>query len=479
MRYEVESPLVRAIRPQAESHGDRSGILPLGNGHDAFAARVLLASAASRTLDVRCYIWRGDTSGSLLAGALLRAAERGVRVRLLLDDNNTIGLDGLLSVLDAHPKVEVRLFNPFSFRRRRVLAFLTDFVRLNRRMHNKSFTADGQATILGGRNVGDEYFDMGDDVAFTDLDVLAVGPVVEEEARDFERYWACPSSRPASGVLPRATAESIATGRDALLALPDSPAAEPYTRAVADSTIVRSLLDADLPFEWAPARLISDDPAKAEGRARPGGLVWPTLERILGSSTRDLHLVSAYFVPTATGVDALTSLASRGVRVRVLTNALEATDVGAVHAGYAKRRLPLLRAGVRLFEMRREYAPKRTRIRRRGRKGSSRVTLHAKTFAVDGTTVFLGSFNFDPRSAALNTEMGVIVECPELARGIAEAFETAIPEHAYEVRLAHGSLRWIERTDGKEVVLDREPGAGLPKRILLRVLEWLPVEWLL
>jgi putative cardiolipin synthase len=479
MRVLDEPPLVRAIRPQAEAHGGRSGILALGNGHDAFAARVLLASAATRTLDVRYYIWHHDTSGALLAGVVLRAAERGVRVRLLLDDNNTTGLDGLLTTLDAHPNVEVRLFNPFSFRRHRVLAYLTDFVRLNRRMHNKSFTADGQATILGGRNVGDEYFDLGEEVSFTDLDVLAVGPVVEDEARDFERYWTCSSSRPASAVLPPATEESIAVERAALLALPDSARAEPYTRAVADSTIVRNLLDAELPFEWAPARLISDDPVKAEGRAKRSGLVWPMLEEILRSATRDLQLVSAYFVPGAKGVEALTSIAGQGVRIAVLTNALEATDVGAVHAGYAKRRLPLLRAGIRLFEMRREYAPRRARIRRRGRTGSSRVTLHAKTFAVDGTSVFLGSFNFDPRSAVLNTEMGVVVECPALARRIADAFGAAIPEHAYEVRLDGDALRWIERTAGKEVVLEREPGGGFVRRAVLHVLSWLPVEWLL
>src|SRR6185503_7882092 len=279
--------------------------------------------------------------------------------------------------------------------------------------------------------------------------------------------------------VPPADRETIASVHEGLRTLPASPAARPYTDAVAGSTIVSGLLEGNLGLAWAPVRLLSDDPAKGVGRAKRSALVWPELQRILRSSSRDLRLVSAYFVPGAAGVEAVRSIASRGVRISVLTNALEATDVGAVHAGYAKRRVPLLRAGVRLYEMRREFAPKRARIRRRGRKGSSRVTLHAKTFAVDGARVFLGSFNFDPRSAVLNTEMGVVIDSPAIARAIAESFDREAPERAYEVRLDGSALRWIERTDGKENVHEREPGAGVVRLTVLRVLSWLPVEWLL
>src|SRR6185312_10447800 len=193
----VGTRLDRSVAPLVQAHPGLSGILALPDGRDAFAARVLMSDAAERTLDARYYIWHDDLSGGLLFAALRRAADRGVRVRLLLDDNNTVGLDSLLAALNAHPNIEVRLFNPFRFRRWRILGYLTDFARLNRRMHNKSFTVDNQATIVGGRNVGDEYFDAGQGVSFADLDVLAVGPVVAEVAGDFERYWTSRSSCPA------------------------------------------------------------------------------------------------------------------------------------------------------------------------------------------------------------------------------------------------------------------------------------------
>src|SRR6478752_10782042 len=206
----AESRLGRSIAPLAEAHPGLTGVVPLLSGRDAFAARVRLADVAERSLDVQYYIWHDDLSGTLLLDALRRAADRGVRVRVLLDDNNTAGLADTLAALDAHANIEVRLFNPFRRRRVRWLDYLTDFSRLNRRMHNKSFTADNEVTIVGGRNVGDEYFGAGHDVLFVDLDVLAIGPVVSDVSRDFDRYWHSESAWPAHRVIPPASAASIA-----------------------------------------------------------------------------------------------------------------------------------------------------------------------------------------------------------------------------------------------------------------------------
>ncbi|HEX9506235.1 MAG TPA: phospholipase D family protein, partial [Acidimicrobiia bacterium] len=414
--------------------------------------------------------------------ALRRAADRGVQVRLLLDDNNTAGLDPVLAALDAHPNIEVRLFNPFRVRRWRLLGYLTDFKRLNRRMHNKSFTADGQATVIGGRNVGDEYFDAGQAPWFVDLDVLAIGPVVSDVSRDFERYWASASSIPAARVLPSATATSIAAVAAEAARVEHHPDAAAYIEALARSSFVRDLLTHRLTFDWAGTRMLSDDPAKGLGRAPEDALLWHRLKEILSAPMGELRLVSPYFVPGSAGVEALAVIARQGVKVAVLTNALEATDVAVVHAGYAKRRKSLLAAGITLFELKRGSSGSRKRADWTGRSGSgsSASSLHAKTFAVDRSRVFVGSFNFDPRSARLNTEMGFVIDSAALADALARRFADEVPARAYQVGLGDtGQLHWIDRHDGVEVVQEEEPGTRVLRRFAVAVLSVLPIEWLL
>lgn len=474
--------LAQAIAPLTRQHPGRSGIFPLHDGLDAFAARALLADAAERTLDVQYYIWRNDLSGTLLAEALHRAAERGVHVRLLLDDNNTSGLDTALAALDAHPNIEVRLFNPFVNRRWRMLGYLTDFARLNRRMHNKSLTADRQATIIGGRNVGDEYFSASASMGFVDLDVLAVGPVAGAVSEDFERYWNSPSSYPADILLPAGNVADPAVLAARAGVVERHPAAHGYVAALSRTLFVQRLLRRELPFEWARVQMVSDDPAKGLGRAPPEAHVTQRLAAVLGGASHEVQLVTPYFVPTADGVAALSAMTARGVQISVLTNALEATDVVPVHAGYAKYRDALLRAGIRLFEMKRDRpAPAHGPL---SMTGSSASSLHAKTFAVDGERLFIGSFNFDPRSANLNTEMGFLIDSPALAQGMRTAFDIAVPVLSYEVRHdPAGHLQWLEHRqhldDAVPVAYAQEPGASWWKRVAVWVIGKLPVEWLL
>jgi putative cardiolipin synthase len=349
-------------------------------------------------------------------------------------------------------------------------------------MHNKSFTADNQVTIIGGRNVGDEYFGATSGVLFSDLDVMAIGPAVKAVSNDFDRYWNSASSYPLNLIVAPPDQDGSADVRRSAAALEHTPEARAYQVAMGKSTFVSELVARKLPLEWATARLVSDDPAKALGRAAPDSRLIPQLKELLGAPARELDVVSAYFVPGKSGTEALSALARSGVAVRVLTNSLEATDVPAVHAGYAGWRKPLLASGVKLFEMRSTWAEDEPQPRRRssGSFGSSSSSLHAKTFAVDGERLFIGSFNLDPRSARLNTEMGFVIDSPVLARQLASQMKGRVLERAYEVRLSpEGALYWIERKDGVAIRYDTEPRASFWRRVETRILSWLPIEWLL
>lgn len=467
----------RAVESRISEHDNESGIHLLGNPLDAFAARMLLAAAAEQTLDVQYYIWHGDSTGTLLLSALYDAAGRGVRVRLLLDDHGTGGLDKDLAALNSHPNVEVRLFNPFATRRAKWLGFITNFMRANRRMHNKSFTADNSATVIGGRNIADEYFGATTGVLKQDLDLLAVGSVVADVSSDFDKYWASQSAYPAERLLANANADSVNSTVSAWQEL--SPERESYLKVVRDTLFVRDLLQGELPLEWARTKMVSDNPAKGLGRVNGHKLLINHLPEVLGQPQSDLLLVSPYFVPTAAGVNTFVALADKGVNVEILTNAMEATDVLPVHAGYAKRRKALLKAGVKLYELRQLSSEvKRNTIV--GTFGSSASSLHAKTFAVDRERIFIGSFNFDPRSMHLNTELGFVIESPMLASLVQDEFQEQVKVNAYEVKLdQRGKLYWVEYIDGKEQLHATEPGATLGRRIAIRILTFLPIEWLL
>jgi putative cardiolipin synthase len=493
--------LSEAVASRVAAHPGLTGVHPLEDGRAAFAARAALAEIAQRSLDVQYYIWHGDVSGRLMFEALRRAADRGVRVRLLLDDNNTQGLDPTLAALDAHPGVEVRLFNPFPNRSNRILGYATDFGRLNRRMHNKSFTADGVVTIVGGRNVGDEYFAAGEGIGFLDLDVIAIGAVVPQVAQSFDDYWNSQSAYPADRIVPAATPADVAAfaarGRETL----ESEEGRTYVESVRQTQFVARVLKGQLEWDWSAAQLVVDDPAKGLDRAERKDYLMSSLDHVVGPAQREVQVVSPYFVPMKEGVAAFGGMEARGVQVSILTNSLEATDVAAVHAGYAKRRKALLKSGVVLYELRRGAAPvpvtgpAEQKLFSGGSGGSGSpgsggsggsgssggASLHAKTFAVDRDRLFVGSFNFDPRSAALNTEMGLVLSSPALAERLADAFERQIPLVAYEVKLSPDgrSLLWIERTDGREIVHTTEPGTTGFQRFSVGAMALLPIDWLL
>lgn len=473
-----QTKLGQGMQGDIVAHPDKTGILPLEDALSAFAVRVMLVRAAERTLDLQYYIWQDDITGNLLLKEVVAAANRGVRIRLLLDDNGTSGMDMILSALNRHPNIEVRLFNPFVMRFPKAIGFVTDFSRLNYRMHNKSFIADNQVAIVGGRNIGDAYFAATEDVHFADMDLLSVGKVVNTVSQDFDRYWNSDFAYPAETILPPVADVALARFREMQRYEEDNPKARRYLSALRRASIVESMLSGQAGIEWVDVSMVSDDPVKVSGKGDVSRTLAARLFKAIGNPAREVALVSPYFVPTQAGVDALVRLRAQGVVINVLTNALESTDVVAVHAGYAKRRRDLLEAGVHLYEMRHLAEPvKKGRLFPFGRSGSS---LHAKIFAVDRQRVFVGSFNFDPRSAMINTELGFVVESARLANAVTNRFYQEIPQQAYEVRLNdRQQLVWIERKGDATLTHDTEPGTGFFLRLFVHFMSVLPIEGLL
>ncbi|MDM0070013.1 phospholipase D family protein [Variovorax sp. J31P207] len=471
-----QTPLGRAIMPQSRQHPGKTGVVAVQDGRVAFGARVALVRNAARSIDIQTFIWHDDAAGTLLYEEVLRAAERGVRVRILLDDANTTrSIDSILALLASQPNVEVRLYNPFVSRGSKALGFITDFSRVNHRMHNKSFTVDNLVAVVGGRNIADEYFETGDRTGLVDLDVIAIGAVVGQVSNEFDLFWNSASAYPAklilAGVQPQA--------RDALAqrarAIREDPAAAKIVGAIANTEMVRNLMAGRLDTEWTTAAVINDDPSKTLDPPDLRGVeLLPRLRAAFGRPTASLALISPYFVPGDPGTELLAELARSGVQVEVLTNSLAATDEMSVQSGYSKHRKALLRAGVQLYELRPEAAVITKRARETGR--SSSAGLHAKTYAVDGRAIFVGSFNLDPRSAKLNTEMGLVIDSETMARNLAAVVQGSSPDLAYRLSLDDdGRILWHEG----DRVYTVDPETGAFKRTLVLIGSWLPIDWLL
>lgn len=477
---EFETSLAKMIANEIEKWPGKTGIEPLVTGKDAFATRILLAKRAERSIDAQYYIWHNDLTGMLLLDALREASERGVRVRLLVDDNGTNSLDQELAYLNSLPNFEVRFYNPFTLRFPRLFGYVFDFFRLNRRMHNKTFTIDNVATVIGGRNIGDEYFDAGTQPLFVDLDVLGVGAIVKEVSNDFDRYWNCQSAYPAE-LLIKENVKMVDAFDKRVGLVKASDAFDEYVKIIEESQIVKKLAKNQLSLEWVNVRLFSDDPIKTLGRAKGQQIMINQLRDILGQPERQLDLVTPYFVPGKEGMDFFENMAAKGVKVRVLTNSIGATDVVVVHSGYAKYRKELLELGLQLFELKAKVVDDEHAHKDKiNFVGSSSSSLHAKTFAVDNKRVFIGSFNFDPRSTLLNTELGFLIESSELAQTMTDLFDQKLRGASFLSKLGKNDVLFWQEERGADIkTYTTEPDTTLFDRITLKVLGWLPIEWLL
>lgn len=468
-----DSPLDQATSSLEAERAGQSAFRLVVEGPEAFAARVQSARMAARSLDVQTYIWHADLTGIFIANELIAAADRGVRVRVLLDDLDARAKNAGFGALAAHPNIDVRLFNPFASRAG-VLGFLGEgirsFRRINRRMHNKSWIADNRLAIVGGRNIGDEYFGASDEVNFVDLDFAMIGPVVRDASVSFDAYWNSPSAYPMEALDPKAVNEAaLQKLRIALRARSTVAENSRYAVSLRSNDTIRRMMTGDVGIEWSGTyRFIADDPAKVTmeeedaARSQVGAAIAP----VARATERHLVIISPYFVPGKAGSQLLIELARGGKRVDVLTNSLVANDVAAVHGGYSRYRKRLLEGSVQLWELKPVFGSTADA----SLFGSSGASLHTKALAVDGKTIFVGSYNLDPRSTWLNCEQGVLVESASLANQLAVIFANqTVGRHAWRVTLEEGALRW---SDGSES-FDSDPQAGLGRRFqawLTRVL---------
>lgn len=478
--------LVAAISEQSEIHPDLSGYHPIVTGANAFASRSILTSMATRNIDAQYYIWHDDQAGQLMLKDLWDAAERGVIVRLLLDDfNNNAKFDQHLLRFASHPNIAVRIINPLMYRKFQTLNFVTGLPRINRRMHNKSMIFDKQITIIGGRNIGDEYLSNDKNSQFADLDVLLIGKVVADIDNSFASYWSAPISFDIQtlATLDKGETTDFLEGLDKLRVDEKNnskSSLDVYKAAIEDSSIDTDLINKRVPFRWTDMQFLSDDVGKLTKTVPADTNLVHQLRTLLGSPTKRLTIISSYFVPTKDGVKTLVALAEAGIDIKILTNSFDATDVTAVHSGYSQWRPNLLRAGVKIYELKSTASEEKRENKLWKARSQSSTSLHAKTFAVDDYQVFIGSYNVDPRSANINTEMGVIINDDELAKQLHGALSDDLLSQAYEVKLLeNGNLHWHTVEDGKKVIYDSEPRVDISDHVWLTIMSWLPIDWLL
>lgn len=456
-----------------------SGVRLLPEPREAFRFRYALAALAEETLDLQYYLWKDDTTGELLLYRVLQAADRGVRVRILLDDIYHKGRDRLYATISAHPNVQIRVFNPMGNRGAgKGLNFVLRRSQLNHRMHNKIFLVDNAVAILGGRNIGDDYFAIDPALNFRDLDVLAVGAVAEEAGKAFDMYWNAPISVPVEALvdIPSDPAQLDALRTRIQASLDERLAGVPYdvpqdpdrVREVAER--VRSELT------WASAEVIVDPLDRFGGDTDSEFVAFG--RSLANQVTEDVVMQTAYLIPSAETFEFFDTLTDRGVRVRVMTNSLASNNHVAVHAHYRRHRKPLLEAGVELYELRADAALLEHYKEVDSRVADSHAGLHAKAAVFDRRVSVIGSYNMDPRSRIWNSEIALMVDSEAFARTVLADMEQEFePGNAYRVILDdRGRIRWVLDEDGKRVVYDREPQAGWGRRTLARILSWVPIE---
>ncbi|MDH3330169.1 MAG: phospholipase D family protein [Desulfobulbaceae bacterium] len=476
--------LGKVVNENSAVHPGKSGFVLLGNGLDAYVARAVLAEVAERSIDVQYYLYHNDLVGLLFSYKLLQAADRGVRVRLLVDDIGTAGRDLGIATLASHPNIEIRLFNPFSRFSLRGLQYLIRFGSVTRRMHNKSFTVDNQVTIVGGRNIGNEYFEADPDLVFGDLDVLAVGPVVREVSISFDKYWNSELAYPIATMKGKEISiDNLDTLRPDWQQFVEEQENSEYAAALRNSEFAQMLRQRRLneKFSWGEAKAVYDQPEKISNPAEALELhLANQLAPYIKDLSSELIILSAYFVPGREGVEFLKKLRKKGIRVRILTNSLASTDVTVVHAGYGKYRREMLRADIELYELNKKIT-REERKEKKGTGGSSKASLHAKAFILDRENLFIGSFNFDPRSFDQNTEIGIIFNSPELGRLMGEQFDAQINNKAFKLELHEDEdgvefIRWVTRENGQEKMYVRDPHTSFWRRFLVGLASLLPIE---
>jgi putative cardiolipin synthase len=466
------------FREASEKHPGLSGFSLVQHGENAFLARLAMADLAEKTLDAQYYIWDSDTTGRILASRLMRAANRGVRVRILIDDHyQTEARDSAVAALDGHPNIEIRFFNPVTNRFWRTMSFLVDFARVNRRMHNKLLVMDNAVGIVGGRNIADVYFGVREDHNYRDLDVLTTGPIVREISASFDMFWNSDWAIPVG-----ATVKELPTERDwkAMLKRFEenvNAAGYPYPIYQNLDELRARLVQIRDNFIWAPGNVLVEYPSRVNTAAEIG-VIHNALSQRLSEVELEVLIESPYFVLPDPTIEGVRQLTARGIKVRALTNSAASNDVIAAHAGYENTREKLLKAGAELYELRPDTDMERHWSLLAGK---SRAALHAKSIVFDRKSVFIGSFNLDPRSSTLNTEVGVMIDSPEIAGQVAKIMDAGVsPGSAYHVTLdKDDGMVWTAENNGEKVQYDKDPGTNVWERLLFDFIGILPIDHLL
>lgn len=486
--HRLEDPLATHLgqltSSRARLHSGKSGVVLLDTGREAFLTRVALAGAAQRTLDAQYYIWNADRTGKILAERVLNAAEQGVRVRLLLDDYGVGNKDNQLIALATHPNIKVRVYNPFNagFRSglRKWASFLVGFSRLNRRMHSKTFIVDNSLAIVGGRNIGDEYFDASEHMNHRDRELLAMGPVVESVSQQFDALWNSEWSIAISALTAAKLSERELEARSTALHdytsdIDNQPYPLPLSVDSQRALISRWLEKAI----WAPATFVYNPPTITAGDEKASAVVADTLIKLISQSTSEILIESAYFTVMDEMLVKMSPLLERKLKIDVLTNSLASTDVWSIHAGYTRNRKELLKKGVGLYEFRTDAESCKTQVDNSDIDCTNfKYSLHAKSVVFDRQTAFVGSFNLNPRSRLLNTETALIISSPDLATRIARDITTNMqPQNSWKLALdKQNKLEWHGTVNGHSEVIRHEPDTSTLARMKSSLLSLLPLE---
>ncbi len=457
----------------ADAESGESGYELLVRNDESLLWRLALADSAQHTLDIQYFIWHGDRTGTLLTDRVMRAADRGVRVRVLVDDFTLGKGDDDIVGLDRHPNVEVRTYNPWATRKgaaSRGLEFAGRIKKMNTRMHNKLMAADNRMAIVGGRNIGDEYFGLATKYNFYDLDLLVVGPAVGEMASSFDLYWNSEAAYPAvTFEKPGRHGPGLLEEQRRLISSDLDEWAEdlePFGLEPRDwSAEIAALADT---MAWGPGRVVYDEPVAGVEASQ----LLDSLDEVSPEVESEVLIISAYFVPDEETLEWFEEWEAGGVRVGVLTNSLGSVDMPAAHSGYKPLRRDILETGAELFELRWDAAIKP--LAETPPHTADKVGLHSKAVVADGEIVFIGSLNYDPRSMFLNTEMGLLIDSPELGRRLRELFvRDTSGENAWRVGVdADGNLFW----DSGEELLHRQPAQGSMQRLSAWFLGILPLK---
>ena len=492
LAHPEETRLGHQFADAGRQHGGNSGFRIIPVGADGFLIRMQMINAAERTLDIQYFIFRGDKTGRLLADALMRAGERGVRVRILIDDGETVEGDEEIMVLATHPSIELRIFNPFAYRGHtdllRSVEFVFNFSRLDYRMHNKLLVVDNAVALIGGRNIGDQYFQVDPVSQFADDDVFAAGPIAQKLSGTFDEFWnnalSIPAGALSNGKPSHAGSHEHRAGIDQQKASLKSDGFD-YMKRVATGEPLGGIVSGRTPLVWAHAQLVSDSPDKK--KVENGSMVGRLMQRPVADATiavqSELLMVTPYLIPGKEGMQVFKDLRRRNVRVRILTSSLEASTVSAAQSGYMHYRVALLEDGIELYEIRSLLGNSKGSGQTAAISHNGNYSLHAKLFVFDRERLFIGSMNFDQRSMHLNTEIGLIIDSPALAQQIAARFESMVqPANCYKLALRRTGvagtphLVWLTEEGGKTVEYNIEPARNEWQRTKVNVLSLLPAD---